>query len=177
MPDRKGRYIDMVKKIFAIMLLAVLAGMPAFAAEMYDYISAEFKDNASQFMCMCGCGQDHFECNMDGCGLNDSFKTEILEMMNDGMTQDEIKNHYTGMYGEVILTAPEKKGFSLTAWITPFAALGAAGAGVTLLVRRWVNKSRLNTDHFEDSEPKDKESELEEEILKAMVDEERKKYY
>ncbi|SDZ67175.1 cytochrome c-type biogenesis protein CcmH [Evansella caseinilytica] len=167
----------MIKKVLAVFALLLLAAWPAAAAdELYDYNSPEFKENASQYMCMCGCGQDHYECNMDGCGLNEAFKTEILEMLNAGLSKREIRDYYTEMYGEVILTAPKKTGFSLTAWVTPFVALGVAGAGITLVIRRWVKKA--NTAYEEaPSDSADKADEVENEVLKSIIDEERKKYY
>jgi cytochrome c-type biogenesis protein CcmH len=164
-----------VKKVIATLtLLLFISVIPAYAGDQYDYKSAEFKEVASQFMCMCGCGQDHFECNMQGCGLNDSFKAEIKEMMDDGLTKDEIKDYYIGMYGEEILTAPEKKGFSLTAWVLPFVVLGGAGVGIIFIIRRWVAGYKEEDTLFEE---RSVEEELEDEIVKSMIDEERKKYF
>ncbi|QOY37424.1 cytochrome c-type biogenesis protein [Anaerobacillus isosaccharinicus] len=164
----------MKKVIAALTLLLLISVIPAYAGDQYDFKSAEFKEVASQFMCMCGCGQDHFECNMQGCGLNDSFKQEMKEMMDDGLTKDEIKDYYIGMYGEEILTAPEKKGFSLTAWILPFAVLGVAGVGIVFVIRKWVAGYKEEPILFEELT---EEQELEDEIVKSMIDEERKKYF
>ncbi len=44
-------------------------------------------------------------------------------MMNKGWDKDKIRDYYVNIYGEEILTAPEKSGFSLTAWVLPFVAL------------------------------------------------------
>ena len=140
----------------------------------FDYKSQEFKEIASQFMCLCGCGQDHFECNMQGCGLNDSFKAEIREMMDDGLGKDEIKDYYLNMYGEEILTAPERRGFSLVAWVLPFVALGGAGTGVFFVVRKWIAEGKGVEQIEANSADKD---ETEDEIVKSIIDEERKKYY
>ena len=41
-------------------------------------------------------------------------------MMNKGWDKDKIENYYVNQYGEEILTAPERSGFSLVAWILPF---------------------------------------------------------
>ncbi|WP_241657789.1 cytochrome c-type biogenesis protein [Anaerobacillus alkaliphilus] len=164
-----------MKKVMVILtLLLLMTVIPAYAGDQYDYKSAEFKEVASQFMCMCGCGQDHFECNMQGCGLNDSFKSEIKEMMDDGLTKDQIKDYYLSMYGEEILTAPEKKGFSLTAWVLPFVALGVAGIGIVFIIRKWVAGYKEEETSFE---ARSEEEELEDEIVKSMIDEERKKYF
>ncbi|UCZ52500.1 cytochrome c-type biogenesis protein CcmH [Bacillus shivajii] len=171
----------MVKRTLIIVLFFLVASFPVMAngeVEVYDYNSPEFRDTAKQLQCLCGCGQDHFECNMDGCGLNDAFKQEIVERLNEGETDEEIVNYYLNLYGEEILTAPEKRGFSLTAWITPFATLGVASAGLIMLIRRWVNKSKKEASMIEEVEPeRSEEDELEEEILRSMIDQERKKDY
>jgi len=112
---------------------------------------------------------------MEGCGLNEQFKTEILELMNeDGYGKNEIREHYVDMYGEVILTAPEKSGFSLTAWVTPFVMLAGAGGGLVFLIRKWVRKSKELVKPMEKEQPVD---ETEKDILHSLIDEERKKYF
>ncbi len=158
-----------------IVALMFIVAVPTMAQGDYDRNSPEFRENTSQFMCLCGCGQDHFECNMEGCGLNEQFKTEILEMMNDdGYDKSEIKEHYVAMYGEVILTAPEKSGFSLTAWVTPFILLGGAGGGIIYLIRKWVRKSKQL---MKPELPNGLEDETESDILHSLIDEERKKHF
>ncbi|MBI2950682.1 cytochrome c-type biogenesis protein CcmH, partial [bacterium] len=41
-------------------------------------------------------------------------------------------------YGEVVLAAPTKKGFNLTAWILPFVAILAGAGIVRAVVKRWT---------------------------------------
>ncbi|OIJ17583.1 cytochrome c-type biogenesis protein CcmH [Anaerobacillus alkalilacustris] len=164
----------MKKVFFVLVLLLSMVALPVSAVDQYDFKSQEFKEVASQFMCMCGCGQDHFECNMQGCGLNDAFKQEMKEMMDDGLNKDEIKDYYVSMYGEEILTAPEKRGFSLAAWILPFFVLGTAGTGLFYVIRKWIKVNRSSENVSSDTTDLD---ETEDEILKSIIDEERKKYY
>ncbi|SEM89103.1 cytochrome c-type biogenesis protein CcmH [Mesobacillus persicus] len=171
----------MNKKIPIVMLI-LLFGLQSFllqthateTQQQYDYKSAEFKAVASQFMCTCGCGQDHYACDMAGCTNTDAFKADLIEMMNKGMDKDEIREYYVETLGEEILTAPEKKGFSLTAWVLPFVTLGGAGTGVFFLVRRWTRRSGEIQTSNEEMNVKD---EVEEEILSSIIDEERKKYF
>ncbi|MEH7107247.1 MULTISPECIES: cytochrome c-type biogenesis protein [Bacillaceae] len=141
-------------------------------AKEFDYKSAEFKAVASQFRCTCGCGQDHFECDPNTCNETKEFKKDLAGMMNKGWDKDKIRDYYVKIYGEEILTAPEKSGFSLTAWILPFAALGAAAAALFFVIRKWVKKKGPE----ELVENQTTEVEIEEEILSSIIDEERKKY-
>lgn len=143
------------------------------AAKQYDYKSAEFKAVASQFACTCGCGQDHYECDPNTCNLTTDFKKDLVAMMNKGWDKDKIRAYYVNIYGEEILTAPEKSGFSLTAWVLPFVVLGAAAIAVLFIIRKWVKKRGPEGPV---TEYENTEDEVEEEILSSMIDEERKKY-
>lgn len=168
----------MNKKISIGLLLILFIFQGAFAVlgaenKTIDLKSPEFKAVASQFMCTCGCGQDHFACDMAGCKNTEAFKAELVDMMEKGMNKDEIREYYVKALGEEILTAPEKKGFSLAAWILPFAAIGGAGTGVFFMVRKWVKKNADGQDMTDDQLEND---EVEEEILSSIIEEERKKY-
>jgi cytochrome c-type biogenesis protein CcmH len=177
--------------LFALLFLPFASLQPVFAEDeaeqpkhgektnvelQFDYKSAEFKGVASQFMCTCGCGQDHYECDPSTCNLTVEWKSDLVEMMNKGMDKDEIRKYYVDIYGEEILTAPEKKGFSLTAWVFPFVVLAGAGSGVFLIIRKWV-KRKNNDDVSSISTEGLEKDETENEILQSMIDEERKKFF
>lgn len=142
-------------------------------AKTIDYKSAEFKAVASQFECSCGCGQDHYECDPNTCEVTAQFKKDLVNLMNKGWSTQKIRNYYVGIYGESILTAPEKSGFDLTAWILPFVALGLAAVALFFVIRKWVKKNKVEDAAIvNDSD----ENDVEREILSSMIDEERKKY-
>ncbi|MDQ0197339.1 cytochrome c-type biogenesis protein [Neobacillus ginsengisoli] len=142
-------------------------------AKQIDYKSVEFKAVATQFNCTCGCGQDHYECDPNTCSLTKTFKQDLVSMMNKGWDKDKIRDYYVNIYGEEILTAPEKSGFSLTAWILPFVVLGLAAASLFFVIRKWVKKKELDETSMDNEISKDA---VESEILSSMIDEERKKY-
>ena len=142
-------------------------------AEEFDYKSKEFEAVASQFMCTCGCGQDHFECDPKTCNLTVGFKEDLVGMMNKGWDKDKIREYYVNIYGEEILTAPEKSGFSLVAWVLPFAILGIAAIALYFIIRKWVKKKG---NEELDLTIEDNKDEIEGEILSSMIEEERKKY-
>jgi cytochrome c-type biogenesis protein CcmH len=142
-------------------------------AKQFDYKSAEFKAVASQFACTCGCGQDHYECDPNTCNLTTDFKKDLVDMMNKGWDKDKIRAYYVNIYGEEILTSPEKSGFSLTAWVLPFVVLGAAAVALFIVIRKWVKKKGTDEPVTEYENTQD---EVEGEILSSMIDEERKKY-
>ncbi|MFB5195512.1 cytochrome c-type biogenesis protein [Neobacillus sp. KR4-4] len=158
-----------------LIILAIFQGsfLRAEAAKQIDYKSAEFKAVAQQFACTCGCGQDHYECDPNTCNLTTEFKADLVDMMNKGWDKDKIREYYVNIYGEEILTSPEKSGFSLTAWVLPFVVIGAAGIAVFFIIRKWVKKKATEEDVAEYESPGD---EVEGEILSSIIDEERKKY-
>jgi cytochrome c-type biogenesis protein CcmH len=170
------RCLNVKSKIYVGLLLITLIFQASFfrvGAEEFDYKSKEFEAAASQFMCTCGCGQDHFECDPKTCNLTIGFKEDIVEMMNKGWDKDKIREYYVNIYGEEILTAPEKSGFSLVAWVLPFAALGIAGVSLYFIIRKWVKKKGPDEVTPDNEIEKDV---VEEEILSSMIEEERKKY-
>lgn len=166
----------MRNKIYlGLLLIAFIFQGSIFHAEAkeFDYKSPEFKAVAQQFACTCGCGQDHYECDPNTCQLTKDFKSDLVDMMNKGWDKDKIRDYYVNIYGEEILTAPEKNGFSLTAWVLPFVALGTAGGGLFFVIRKWVKRKGTEEPVMVNHTA---EEEVEGEILSSIIDEERKKY-
>lgn len=163
----------MKNKLFLSLTILLLLFQGSFLradAKTIDYKSEEFKAVASQFACTCGCGQDHYECDPNTCSLTASFKKDLVNMMNKGWSKDKIRNYYVGIYGESILTAPEKSGFSLTAWVLPFAGLGGAAILLFFIIRKCVKKKGKEVMEHDD------ENHVNREILSSIIEKERKKY-
>lgn len=163
------------KVYFAILVLLIVfqGSIHNAEAKTIDYKSAQFKAVASQFLCTCGCGQDHYECDPNTCSLTKQFKKDLVGMMNKGWDKDKIRKHYVDIYGEEILTAPEKSGFSLMAWVLPFVVLAGAAGSLFFVIRKWVKKKDIEEASNEEN---DEKNEIENEILSSMIEEERKKY-
>ncbi|MFQ5542604.1 MAG: cytochrome c-type biogenesis protein CcmH, partial [Candidatus Binatia bacterium] len=64
----------------------------------------------------------------------------IREQLKEGKSPEQIKAYFTSKYGEWVLLAPTKEGFSLLVWILPFIALTGGILLVILVARRWVQK-------------------------------------
>jgi cytochrome c-type biogenesis protein CcmH len=170
------RWPDVKTKVLMGLLVLLFIFQGSFLtaeAKTIDLKSAEFKAVASQFACTCGCGQDHFECDPNTCSLTKNFKKDLVKMMNKGWDKDKIRQYYINIYGESILTAPEKSGFSLTAWILPFVALAAAAVAIFFVIKKWVKRKATDEPVIDND---NEEDEVEREILSSIIDEERKKY-
>src|SRR5690625_3943476 len=67
--NKKDGALAMMLRILTLLLSTMLLiAIPAGAQEEFDRNSPEFRESTSQFMCLCGCGQDHHECDMEACG-------------------------------------------------------------------------------------------------------------
>ncbi|MBI2881554.1 MAG: cytochrome c-type biogenesis protein CcmH [Candidatus Tectomicrobia bacterium] len=94
---------------------------------------------ARDLICLCGCGKVLSVCEMEGWAV--PAKALIVEMIGQGKDKDAIVAYFVEQYGEKVLAAPTKRGFNLTAWILPFFAIVAGGAGILAMLRRWKRAS------------------------------------
>ena len=120
-----------------LLLLAAMAaspGRPAGAAEASPQALIE-----SRLMCYCGCAD--LTVRVCTCGTADGIRREIAQRLADGETAEQVTAAFVARYGEKILSAPTTSGFNLLAWVTPFAVLLAAGAGLAIAVHRWGSRA------------------------------------
>ncbi|MBW3660965.1 MAG: cytochrome c-type biogenesis protein CcmH [Gemmatimonadetes bacterium] len=86
-------------------------------------------------------------CRSQSIRSSDSFmakdmRRKIRAMVAAGRGDQEIVAYFTARYGDWILLAPPKRGFTWIGWLLPFAVVLAGGAGVFLAARRWTRGSR-----------------------------------
>lgn len=117
------------------LLALLLWSGPVFAAPTVDEVAAELA-------CSCGCGMTAANCTHEGCSGATAMKQEIDRLLQEGRDKEEILAAFVSRYGEQVLAAPPKRGFNLTAWLLPFAAIGAGGLGLYALLKRWSGESR-----------------------------------
>ncbi|MBI2871729.1 MAG: cytochrome c-type biogenesis protein CcmH [Chloroflexi bacterium] len=112
---------------------------PSHAGSIVDEVEGKI-------ICQCGCTYTLEACaSAMGCSVGDQMRAEIAAMGAQGMTAAQVLDSYVARYGEAILAAPTKRGFNLTAWVTPFAAIAAGGAVVYLLLQAWWRRHILVT--------------------------------
>ncbi len=88
----------------------------------------------AEIMCDCGCTMVLNTCS---CGRSDAMRSRIEQMIAQGQSKDEIINVHIAQYGEVILSAPTRKGFNLVAYIAPMTVFLLGVLVVIFLIRRW----------------------------------------
>lgn len=96
-------------------------------------------DVTREFVCNCGCNQMLTDCEMP---CAEQLRGVIAAKINEGWDKPRIMDLLVKNYGEKLLAAPTKKGFNLTAWITPFAAILLGGVMISLAVGEWVARRR-----------------------------------
>jgi cytochrome c-type biogenesis protein CcmH len=117
----------------ALLLLLATAGTRSIA----DAAAVTTKEIEEALTCQCGCGLTVHSCNHLQCGSGIPLKQQVLALVSQGLSSDEILLRFRNEYGEKILSSPTAEGFNLTAWVLPFVVLagGAAVVGITLF--RW----------------------------------------
>ncbi|GMR12159.1 MAG: hypothetical protein BMS9Abin29_0347 [Gemmatimonadota bacterium] len=66
----------------------------------------------------------------------------IRERLAAGESPEEVKAYFVSKYGEWILLAPPKRGFTLLVWVLPLAALALGGIFLVVILRNWLPKGR-----------------------------------
>lgn len=159
-----------------VLMLSLTFGsyFPMTASGAEDISPEKWKEFSQLFVCNCDCGPQIDPLDETQCPSAKVFRKEIEQMLREGKSKEEIRDYYVSQFGESILRAPLKSGFSLTAWIFPFVSLAAGGGGIWFLIQRRINRNRhkLQTGNEEMIVT----SSIESELYQEMIESERKKY-
>ncbi|NIQ00326.1 MAG: hypothetical protein GWM98_07745 [Nitrospinaceae bacterium] len=111
---------------------------------------AMLSDLENALMCTCDdkCGKVLVNCT---CSTADETRAQFAQMLDSGLTVEQIIQGQVDKHGEKVLSAPTKKGFNLTAWVTPFVALLAGGFGISKILEAWTRRRQKGSRAPEDS--------------------------
>lgn len=129
-----------VARALGTLLLLLALGPAARAAAVTT------KEIEEALTCQCGCGLTVHSCNHLQCGSGIPLRQEVLTLVTQGLSSDEILIRFREKYGEKILSSPTTEGFNLTAWILPFVVVAAGAALLVRTVRRWTAAQPSETD-------------------------------
>lgn len=73
--------------------------------------------------------------------MAEDMQRKIREMIAEGRSDEEIVEYFVDRFGPYILLTPPRRGFNLTAYLIPFLAVVAGGAGLLWATRRWSRTS------------------------------------
>ena len=65
------------------------------------------------------------------------IRADIAKRIDQGQTDDQIRQAYADTYGDYILLTPKATGVTSLVWIIPVVALVLALAGLVIVFRRW----------------------------------------
>ena len=117
--------------VLVAVAIAVLVPSVAFAA------TPPRSSVSDKIICQCGCGAVLTNCPHQDCGWGIPAKTLIDEQLAKGKAPDELVQYYVSQYGEVVLAAPTKTGFNVTAWVMPFVGLIVGAVAIYFLLGMW----------------------------------------
>ncbi len=90
--------------------------------------------------CSCGCGLDIYTCRTTDfqCTYSPALHKDVLRLVGQGKTAEQIIDEFVKQYGQVALMAPPKEGFNLAGYFVPSLAIIAAGFFLVRALRRWT---------------------------------------
>ncbi|HJZ10711.1 MAG TPA: cytochrome c-type biogenesis protein CcmH [Acidobacteriota bacterium] len=109
--------------------------LSVFVVSAYSASKPKMEDVASKLSCFCGTCP-HLVVTRCGCSTADEIKVDIQKMIDSGMSERQIISSYVAKYGDTVLSAPPKKGFSLAAWAVPFLAFALGGVGLFAFLKQ-----------------------------------------
>ncbi|MAF85181.1 MAG: hypothetical protein CL875_01640 [Dehalococcoidales bacterium] len=126
----------MLKRLGTIILLFLIFASPVRAdATTVSGISGDL-------VCQCGCMMVLSNCSHAGCAVREAMTTLIAQKIDGGQSKEQIIQSFVAQYGEQVLASPPKRGFNLTAWILPFAAILGGGGVIYVALKKWVRRGR-----------------------------------
>ncbi len=119
----------MTRALLAVLALALFVVGGAAASEEHPTL-AELEQEVV-------CPTCHTTLALSDAPIADRMRAFIRQRIAAGDTKSKIKAQLVDQFGEAVLAAPSKRGFSLLAWVLPLAGIGLAALAVALAARRW----------------------------------------
>ena len=69
--------------------------------------------------------------------MAEDMSRRIRQMVAEGKSKDEIREYFVSRYGDYIVLAPRKEGFTWTVWLLPFALVLGGAVTIVTVARRW----------------------------------------
>lgn len=112
-------------------------------ARVTDYENDPFVVGVEgQLRCTCGCNLSVYTCRTTDftCETSPALHQQVIALVEEGKTADEILNAFMAQYGETVLMAPPMRGFNLAAYVVPGLAILTAAA---LLARHLTRQAQV----------------------------------
>ncbi|HET7040256.1 MAG TPA: cytochrome c-type biogenesis protein CcmH [Gemmatimonadales bacterium] len=92
--------------------------------------------------CTCGCGLDIYTCRTTDftCTYSPALHRELVALVEQGKTADEIVAAFVAKYGETALMAPPKQGFNWAGYLLPGIVIVLVGVVLGWVMLRRARK-------------------------------------
>ena len=133
-------------------ILFLLCALCVFVVNSYADAKPTVDQIADKLSCFCGTCP-HLVVTRCGCSMADKIKSEIRQKIDSGMSEPQIIQAFVAEYGETVLSAPPRHGFSLTAWALPFLGFILGGTVLFSFLKRQQNDRGDPSDSKASSQP------------------------
>jgi cytochrome c-type biogenesis protein CcmH len=69
--------------------------------------------------------------------MAEDMSRRVRQMVAEGKSKEEIREYFVARYGDYIVLAPRKEGFTWTVWLLPFAVVLGGAVTIVAVARRW----------------------------------------
>ena len=121
---------------YALMAVAVVVALTIGTLDRGEARTAEERvhDIAGTIRCPACSGQSVASSDASSA---QAIRREIAERVEQGQSDDEIRDYFASRYGDELLLTPPSSGVGSLVWIIPVVALVGGGAGLWFAFRRW----------------------------------------
>lgn len=125
----------MRRLLFLLLMLASLVASAAAPIEFLDAAEeARFRALSAELRCVMCQNQSLADSNA---GIAEDLRRQVLDLMREGKTDDEIRDYLVARYSDFVLYNPPVKPSTWLLWFGPaLILLGGAGVLVTVVRRR-----------------------------------------
>ena len=88
--------------------------------------------------CTCGCNLDVFTCRTTdfSCEYSPAMHREVMDLVRDGKTSEQVITAFIEKYGERVLMAPRPVGFNLAGYLVPGVLVSVAATALAVVLLR-----------------------------------------
>ena len=130
----------MIRRVISLAVLLILCGLPALAMAqtqeppVFDNAEQEerYKELTTELRCVVCQNQNLADSDAQ---LAQDLRKEILGMLKDGQSDDQITGFLVDRYGDFVLYRPAIGGNTLALWLIPGILLGFGAIAVFFTVR------------------------------------------
>ncbi|HEX9893646.1 MAG TPA: cytochrome c-type biogenesis protein CcmH [Gemmatimonadales bacterium] len=96
------------------------------------------KEVERRLKCTCPCNLDVFTCRTTdfSCEYSPAMHREVMDLVRDGKTSEQVITAFIEKYGERVLMAPRPVGFNLAGYLVPGVLVSVAATALAVVLLR-----------------------------------------